>query len=256
MQRFDTFVGALRYEFRMQIRRRSVWITFIALGLFFIVFHQPWYRPITTPAGDALVYWTGEVQSFLAIAVGILLADRLPRDRRTKVEEVLDTLPGAPGARVFGKYLGSTLATLVLMFAVYCVGVGYIISRWHDVQALPIALATFAAIVLPGILFIGAFSIACPAILWVPLYQFLFVGYWFWGNALSPTRTGIPTLSQTILTPIGTYISAGMLGVSQVGLVKSAPFWEGLASLLLLLGTAVFVLSVLWRYLSWQQARQ
>ncbi len=63
MQRFDTFVGALRYEFRMQIRRRSVWITFIALGLFFIVFHQPWYRPITTPAGDALVYWTGEVQS-------------------------------------------------------------------------------------------------------------------------------------------------------------------------------------------------
>ena len=153
MQRFDTFVGALRYEFRMQIRRRSVWITFIALGLFFIVFHQPWYRSITTPAGDALVYWTGEVQSFLAIAVGILLADRLPRDRRTKVEEVLDTLPGAPGARVFGKYLGSTLATLVPMFAVYCVGVGYIISRWHDVQALPIALATFAAIVLPGILF-------------------------------------------------------------------------------------------------------
>jgi len=41
MQRFDTFVGALRYEFRMQIHRRSVWITFIALGLFFIVFHQP-----------------------------------------------------------------------------------------------------------------------------------------------------------------------------------------------------------------------
>ena len=93
MQRFDTFVGALRYEFRMQIRRRSVWITFIALGLFFIVFHQPWYRSITTPAGDALVYWTGEVQSFLAIAVGILLADRLPRDRRTKVEEVLTHCP-------------------------------------------------------------------------------------------------------------------------------------------------------------------
>src|SRR5260370_38135721 len=121
MQRFDTFVGALMYEFRRQIRRLSVWITFIALGLFFIVFHQPWYRPITTPAGDALVYWTGEVQSFLAIAVGILLADRLPRDRRTKVEEVLDTLLGAPGTRVFGKYLSSTLTTLCPLFVCHCV---------------------------------------------------------------------------------------------------------------------------------------
>ena len=256
MQRFDTFVGALRYEFRMQIRRRSVWITFIALGLFFIVFHQPWYRSITTPAGDALVYWTGEVQSFLAIAVGILLADRLPRDRRTKVEEVLDTLPGAPGARVFGKYLGSTLATLVPMFAVYCVGVGHIISRWHDVQALPIALATFAAIVLPGILFIGAFSIACPAILWVPLYQFLFVGYWFWGNLLP--NFGIPTLSETILTPVGGYMCTGFFnpvgreGVCSPG-IQGATALQGVESILLLLGIAGVVSLVLSIFLKRRQ---
>src|SRR5713226_10249472 len=195
MQRFDTFVGALRYEFRMQIRRRSVWITFIALGLFFIVFHQPWYRPITTPAGDALVYWTGEVQSFLAIAVGILLADRLPRDRRTKVEEVLDTLPGKLGARVFGKYLGSTLATLVPMFIIYSIGLGYVLYfKPQDIQALALVPALFVTVVLPGALFVAAFSIACPAIMWVPLYQFLFIGYWFWGNLLPPGR-GIPTLS-------------------------------------------------------------
>src|SRR6266446_6327569 len=225
MQRFDTFVGALRYEFRMQIRRRSVWITFIALGLFFIVFHQPWYRSITTPAGDALVYWTGEVQSFLAIAVGILLADRLPRDRRTKVEEVLDTLPGAPGARAFGKYLGSTLAT-------------------------------FAAIVLPGILFIGAFSIGCPAILWVPLYQFLFVGYWFWGNLLP--NFGIPTLSETILTPVGGYMCTGFFnpggreGVCSPG-IQGATALQGVESILLLLGIAGVVSLVLSIFLKRRQ---
>lgn len=241
MQQFDTFVGAFRYEFRMQIRRSSVWITFIALGAFFIVFHQPWYRPITTPASDAIVYWTGEVQSFLAIAVGIMLADRLPRDRRTRVQEVLDTLPDTPGARVFGKYLGSTLASLVPMFAVYCVGVGYIIFRWQDALALPIALATFATIVLPGILFVGAFSIACTAILWVPLYQFLFVGYWFWGNLLP--YFGIPTLSETILTPVGGYMCTGFFnpagreGVCSPG-IQGATALQGIESILLLLVTA------------------
>ena len=35
---------------------------------------------------------------------------------------------------------------------------------------------------LPGLLFVAAFSVSCPVILWVPLYQFLFVGYWFWGR--------------------------------------------------------------------------
>jgi hypothetical protein len=240
----------------MQVRRRSVWITFIALGLTFTVFHQPWYRPITTPTADAIVYWTGEVQSLLAIAVGILLADRLPRDRRTKVAEVLDTLPGALGARICGKYLGSTLATLIPMFGVYSVGVGYIIYRWHDVQALPIALATFATIVLPGILFIGAFSIACPAVMWVPLYQFLFVGYWFWGNLLP--NFGIPTLSETILTPVGGYMCTGFFnpgrreGVCSPGM-QGATALQGVESILLLLGIAVLVLLVVSLFLNRRQ---
>jgi Transcriptional regulatory protein, C terminal len=112
MNQLYAFVGALNYEFRMQIRRRSVWITFIAMGLLFTQFHQPWYRPITTPAGEAMIYWTQEMHSLLAIVVGILLADRLPRDRRTRVEELLATFPGALGARLGGKYIGSTLAML------------------------------------------------------------------------------------------------------------------------------------------------
>lgn len=259
MNQIKSFFGALNYEFRMQIRRRSVWITFIALGLFFTQFHQPWYRPITTPPSEAIVYWTGEVQSFLAIAVGILLADRLPRDRRTKVEELLDTLPGALSARLVGKYLGSTLATLVPMFAVYSVGVGYILYRWHEVSALPLALATFGAIALPGILFIGAFSIACPAILWVPLYQFLFIGYWFWGNLFPDV--GIPTLSTTILTPVGGYMCTGFFnpgrheGVCSPG-VEGATAVQGIESILLLLSISVLVMLLLWGYLKWQQTRQ
>jgi len=259
MNQRAAFLGVLSYEFRMQIRRRAVWITFIALGLFFTQFHQPWNRPITSPASGAIVYWTGIVQSFLAVAVGLLLADRLPRDRRTKVDELFHTLPCTLSIRVVGKYLGSILATLVPLFAVYSIGIGYILFRWHTIQTLPLALASFAAITLPGVMFIGAFSIACTVILWVPLYQILFVGYWFWGNLLPDV--GIPTLSTTILSPVGGYMCSGFFnpqgqeGVCSMG-IQGATAFQGVGSILLLLGMAVLVIVSLTAYLKWQLVRQ
>src|SRR5258706_10547621 len=54
MNQLQAFAGTLNYEFRMQIRRRAVWITFLALGLIFTQFHQPWNRPVTTPVSDSI----------------------------------------------------------------------------------------------------------------------------------------------------------------------------------------------------------
>ena len=258
MNQGSSFLGALRYEFRMQLHRRALWITFIALGLFFAQFHQPWHRTITSPASSAIIYWTGIVQSFLALAAGLFLADRLPRDRRTRVDELLNTLPCSMGTRIFSKYLGSTIATLIPMFTIYSFGVTYILVRWHTIGELPLALVTFAAIVLPGVMFVGAFSIACTAILWVPFYQVLFVGYWFWGNLLPDV--GIPTLSTTILTPVGGYMCTGFFnphgqeGVCSPG-IQGATVLLGTESILLLLGTAMLVIIVVIGYLKWQQAR-
>jgi ABC-2 type transport system permease protein len=261
MKQSRILLGVLAYEFKMQIRRSSLWIAYIGVAALLIrsilseIIHSQAFglanAPITTLVA-ALVFSTNIL---LPIPLGVFLADRLPRDRRTRVDELFTSMPGALSTRIVGKYLGSTLATIIPMFVSYILLIGFLLYQTHNLLSIPLVAADFVLIVLPGLLFVAAFSIACPAILWVPLYQFLFVGYWFWGNALSP-RTGIPTLSQTILTPVGTYISAGMLGVSQVGWVTSAPFWEGLASLLLLLGIAILVLYILWRYLSWQQARQ
>ncbi len=259
MNRIEALSGSLMYEFRMQIRRRSVWLVFIAMGLFFTQFHQPWNRPLSTSASDAIIYWTGTVQSFLAVAFGIVMADRLRRDRQTKVDELLNTLPGTVGGRMFGKYLGSTLATLIPMLAVYAAGVVYILARWHTLQALPLALAAFAAIALPGILFIAACSIAFPAIMWVPLYQILFVGYWFWGNLLP--GVGIPTLSATILTPVGSAICTGFFnqhgleGVCSPG-IQGVTALQGIESIVLLLGLAIVVMAALSGYLRWQRSWQ
>jgi ABC-2 type transport system permease protein len=261
MNQLPVFFGAVAYEFRMQIRRRAVWITMILLILLiafalsrstgnFNVFLGLNSYPLQT----IIANWTGIINAILPIGVGVLLADRLPRDRRMRVDELFTSMPGALSSRLLGKYMGSMLATLVPMFAFYCIGIGYIFSQIQQPQVLLLAVETFTAIVLPGILFISAFSIACPAILWVPLYQFLFVGYWFWGNWLG-AGTGIPTLSYTILTPVGTYISSGFFGDSLFP-VQNATVLQGIESMLLLLGIAVFVMVVLWSFLKWQQSRQ
>jgi ABC-2 type transport system permease protein len=260
MRSFKALWGVLRYEYTMQIRRPALWLTFLGLTLLMLrivlsTASDPERLPLRSSTLSLAVVFTGILNILAPLAVGIFLADRLPRDRRTRVEELLNTMPEAPGLRVLGKYLGSTLATLTPAFALYMVSMVAVAYVFQNPLVLLAALLCYVVIVLPGMLFIAAFSLACPAVIWVPLYQFLFFGYWFWGNLLSP-NTGLPTLSGTILTPIGGFISRGLFGVSSVGFAKEGTQAEGIASLLALLGIAVLVLVVLERLLSWYQARQ
>jgi hypothetical protein len=260
MKQLPVFFGALHYEFHMQVRRPAVWITMILIAGLLVGFLSRSNALLNTvyhldrfPLLTVVASWTAIINRLLPIGVGVLLADRLPRDRRTKVDELFSSMPGALNARLVGKYLGSMLATLLPMFAFYAIGVGVIIYQTRNIMAIPLALETFAVIALPGILFISAFSLACPAIMWVPLYQFCFIGYWFWGNELSP-RNGIPTLSDTILTPVGNYMAKGFYGLELADF--SATPLQGVESMLVLIAFAIFVLFVLWQFLQWQQARQ
>nr|MBF6592300.1 hypothetical protein [Ktedonobacterales bacterium] len=82
-----TVLGALRYEFRMQIRRKAVWLVLLALSL--LLFRMTWGQWARLSASgvtahDAVLLWTLLFQLFLPIGVGVLVADRLVRDRRTQ----------------------------------------------------------------------------------------------------------------------------------------------------------------------------
>lgn len=253
--RLSAIFGAVRYEFRMQVRRRALWIAFLAFCIPLLsVTLTPWsgyFEGLST--AHLVANWALAVQFLHPVAFGVLLADRLPRDRRLRVGELLETLPAAPGGRFLGKYLGATLATLAPVALVYAGGVGYIAYDQGDLGAVPLAVAAFAAINLPGLLFVAAFSVACPAVLWVPLYQFLFVGYWFWGN-LIPTGFDVPTLSRTVLTPLGEYMASGFFGTEQTT-VRATPL-EGALSVGLLLALGALALACAHIYLRWQQAKR
>lgn len=250
----SAIVGATRYEFRMQIRRKALWIVMLLFSLLvFTGLSNPWQVLGELPLHLVISEWSTVLQIFMPIAFGCLLADRLPRDRRTGAAELLDTCPSSPGGRLLGKYLGATLATMVPILLVYAAGIAYVVAEAGDWSAIPLGLAAFAAINLPGLLFVAAFSVACPAVLWVPLYQFLFVGYWFWGNLLSEGY-GIPTLSGTVLTPVGENAAVGLFGVRR-GWVTDATAWEGALSIGLMLALSAAALYAAHRYLAWQRSR-
>lgn len=249
--------GAVRYEFLMQARRWAVWIAmplFVAWGLFaFDTFVSLAGDPVLRAAGWAA---SGSLvaQSFAPVAFGILVSDRLARDRRIKVEELLETLPARSGARMLGKYLGSVTATLIPLIAAYVAGSVYVAGDTGEPMAALLGLLCFATVNLPGLLFVAAFSVSCPAVLWVPLYQVLFVAYWFWGNLLSPD-SALPTISGTILTPVGSYPASGFFGLEGTN-AGDATVREGVASIALLLILSGLTLACANKYLRRRRDRR
>jgi hypothetical protein len=73
--------------------------------------------------------------------------------------------------------------------------------------AVPVA---FLAITVPAFAFVVAFSLACPMVMPLSIYQILFTGYWFWANFIPPKL--FPTLNGTLLTPSGIFVQQGFFG--------------------------------------------
>ncbi|HYK97262.1 MAG TPA: ABC transporter permease [Candidatus Acidoferrales bacterium] len=247
----SAFLGALRYEFCMQLRRRSVWVSIgFALVLLFALFSRSGPPERVLPPADTALRLVGNASFFLPVAFGILLADRWRRERSLGTLELLDSLPASLGARLWGKYFGATIATMIpllLAFALFMLYSGVRIGDATLVRFLPLI---FVVVIAPGLLFVAAFSIACTEWLPVPLYAVLFTGYWFWGNLVPPER--MPTLNCTLLTPIGEYPAAAFFQHTDVGCFngQSIPIALGLASIALLLATGALALFALQAYIT------
>lgn len=210
-----TFGASLRYEFRMQIRKRSVWLVpALTIVLFLLIggsllrdLFDPNERPLEARA--AVVGLAVQVHGLLSIGFGCLLADRLVRDDRLRVAPILDATPSPTGARLVGKYLGAGAATAVPMLVVYFGFTTAYAVHTGAPDALGWALAALAVVMVPGLLFVAAFALAVPLIMPAPLFRVLFVGYWLWGNLVGPEM--MPTLARTLIHPLGGYPLAGLL---------------------------------------------
>lgn len=254
------FLGITRHEFHMSIRRPGFWIAYILLSLFYTI-------SVLTPSmdgSDDIIHadqiWPGAghmvfmFNIFLPLLAGILAADRMQRDFRSGVRELQRSTPLSNTMYVLAKYLGVLTSVLVPMFLLVLIdGVLLVVKGLAPVNLLWPLLLAFVSIAVPSHAFVVAFSLACPLVMPLRVYQVLFTGYWFWGNLLSPKA--FPTISDTVLNAVGQYPLQAFFGMHfdsthQVDAGFTPP--EAILNLFVLMACIAIALFTLDQYLRWQ----
>jgi ABC-2 family transporter protein len=256
------FIGVFCYEYRMSIRRWSLWLAF---GLLMIFYLTSIMLPPDTfevlPSGKDVLSYAGSyafmLNLFMPVVGGILVADRLVRDQKLGVDELLHSTALKRGAYLAGKYLGAlaSITTPVLLTALL-MGIVTAASG-APLTIIPAMLVAFLGVNLPAYMLITAFALACPLVIPVRVFQVLFTGYWFWGNYLSPTV--LPTFNGTYLTANGEFVLTAFLGgFYGIGGPDSAPLpnpVDAVLNLAALGACALLALVAADRYMAWQARR-
>lgn len=210
------FIEIAHYEFSMSIRRVGFWIAYLLLGGFYVV-------SILLPSVDESAIAPEQVWSqaghlvflfniFMPLLAGILSADRMQRDFQSGTRELQCSTPFSDAEYILAKYLGVLGSVLLPIFLLTLLtGVFMVSMGLAPVKFLGALLAAFIAIVVPAHAFVVAFSLACPLVIPLRIYQVLFTGYWFWGNLISPKA--FPTISETVLNAVGQYPLQAYFGV-------------------------------------------
>lgn len=240
------FVGVFRHEFNMSIRRPGLWIAYGFLFVFYTlsVFWQ-------SPTVEKIVLTENEVWQFagrmgftfnlfLPVAAGILAADRMQRDFRLGVRELQLSTPLRVIVYILAKYFGVTSAFLLpILIWFWVITSGLILQGFAPFSLLYTMTLAFLSMTLPAIAFVTAFSLACPLIMPLRVYQILFTGYWFWGNYLNPNE--FPTLSGTYLTSGGMLVFDGFFG----GFTGTTPVYTPTDATLNLITLGLSIVSVI-----------
>jgi ABC-2 type transport system permease protein len=259
------FTGVLRHEIGMSLSRRGLWI---AYGLLFLFYTVLLFAP--PPLGERV---QGEVISeaqvwsvagrflvainvFFPVVVGILSADRIERDRRLGLRELQDSTPLGRPAYLLAKYLAALASSLLPVFLwLMVIAIAMTLDGHAPIGFLYAVPVAFLAITVPAFAFVVAFSLACPLVMPLSVYQILFTGYWFWANFIPPKL--FPTLNGTLVTPSGMFALEGFFGV-RVSALNGPLHYRAVDAVLNLavLGACIAaVLLLLERYLA-RQARR
>jgi ABC-2 type transport system permease protein len=253
--------GIFRNEFSMSIRRPGLWIAYlIVFGFFGVSMFAP------SASGPADVFssnppWqeAGEMvylfNMLMPLVAGILAADRMQRDLKLGLRELQTSAPMRSVTYILGKYFG-VLVSELLPLVIWVVLLGIIATAGGLASASILAgiLAAFLSITLPSFAFVIAFSLACPLIMPLRVYQILFTGYWFWGNYLNSAV--FPTVSDTLLNSSGIYALQGFFRgtISQTSEALYTPAQAWL-NIIILCVCAAAALTAVQRYFAWQSKR-
>jgi hypothetical protein len=237
----------------MSVRRLGFWLGFlIAFSPYIYSLFFP-EQPEGAITSDLIRFFAGQtvyrLNMFLPVVAGILIADRLVRDRRLGVEDLIKSTALDRVTYILGKYFGSLLSILTPAFVLVAVLAGYVSVYLKSFTPIPWFLMAFLTIIVPAYAFITAFSLACPMVMPLRDYQVMFTGYWIRGNFLSPKA--FPTLAGTLLTPGSIFAMEGFFGTTvMLGQTSLHTPTEAVLNLIILGLCIAAALVVLERYLA------
>lgn len=201
-------VAAARYEYLMQVRRPGVWL--VVVGLIAMRCSSPW-PPVqiatTTDHVQLVGDWAINFTMLCPIGVGAVLADRVRRESRLELTDLLTSTPAGIGPRLWGKAIGAGAATITPVALCWAALLAYLAAGHgpaNGTAVIPVGIEAFALVILPGLVFITACSLTIPFLTGPVLYRLGLVGYWIWGNMIGP-KYAIPTPAGTPFEAIGEY---------------------------------------------------
>lgn len=251
----NQFLGIARYEYSMSSRRGGMWMAFGLLFLLYVARTLLDLQGRLSSIADPQVWECAGRMAitfnlFMPVVGGIVAADRMARDVRTGMAELQQSTPIQHWHYILGKYVGVLLSVLTpqLLLLIF-------LSVIMVLCGMPLVLllytpVAFVAIVVPAYAFITIFSLACPLIMPVRVYQVLFTGYWIWGNFLDPRV--FPTISNTLLVSCGLYAYEGFFGGTLGTRVPTHTPMDAALNLMVLAVCIVAAIIVLERYLTWK----
>ncbi|WP_194894309.1 hypothetical protein [Catenulispora pinisilvae] len=195
--------AAARYEYLMQVRRPAVWV--VVIGLIALRCSAPLPVNIGSVTDHAALVsdWAGNFMELGPIGVGAVLADRVRREARLELNDLLASTPTGIGPRLWGKAVGAGAATITPFALCWAALLGYLSTK-HGAGVIPVGIEVFATVFLPGLIFVTAFSLTVPFLTGPVLFRLGLFGYWVWGNMVGPDY-GIPTPAGTPFEAIGEY---------------------------------------------------
>jgi hypothetical protein len=248
------FFGVMKYEYRMSIRRRGILVVLLLFTIFYsyLAFNIELdteldggnLQVLLSEAGQTIFF----MNLFFPVIAGISSADRAVRDNKLGLREILRSTGMDNTTYVLGKYFGVALSMISVELVIgLAMSLLMVVLTGGPLVFIGYSLLAVLVLSAPGLLFITAFSLACPLVMPVRVYQILYTGYWYWGNFLSPTV--MPTVSDTLLNASGRYALQAFFGVQVSVNEPLVSIGEAVANILVLLLCAGLVLAAMIAYI-------
>lgn len=198
--------AAIRYEFRMATRRKVLWFAVLPL-LAMGVFLQAVSGHEVDSAAGRLGAWALTFNLLVIVGLGVALADRF----RGSGNEVLLATPTGLPRRMLGSLIGSLAAALAPV-AVVLLAVGIVLTvTTGELASAPWAVVAFVTVTLPAAVALTTAAATLGLVLPVAVARVLVVVGWFWATLFNSSIVPVPTITGTLLSPLGDYAAAGLL---------------------------------------------